>query len=147
MSKLGYIAVSCKNILLSNTLLVCFYAKLTTKSYRNIRVASKDNTMANTQIYLRRNWVILNKTSLALMFTSDILIYFSFIIKSFVFVFHNALFRFVSFRDRILILFLLRIFISKKFQIPLRIKWSSPKIHRRIQREQEDRTPLFGARL
>jgi hypothetical protein len=33
-----------------------------------IVLASKDNTIANPHIYLRRNWVILNKTS----FGSDV---------------------------------------------------------------------------
>jgi hypothetical protein len=47
--------------------------------------ASKDNTIANPHIYLRRNWVILNKTSLALMFTSDLKKNISFIIKSTIF--------------------------------------------------------------
>jgi hypothetical protein len=70
---------------------------------------------------------ILNKTSLALMFTSDILsIFFSLIIKSSI-----CCILFVSLSDRIFILFfahnLARIFIPKKklnFQISLRIKWS-----------------------
>ena len=62
MSKLGYIATSCKNILLSNTLHVCFLCKIDNTIDRYIGVknldivlASKDNTIAKHQIYLPRN--------------------------------------------------------------------------------------------
>jgi hypothetical protein len=61
MSKMGYIAPGCKYILLSNTLIVCFLCKIDHTIYRCIRVkklatalASKDNTMAEPRIYLRR---------------------------------------------------------------------------------------------
>jgi hypothetical protein len=57
-------------------------------------------------LHTKKRWhaEILNKTSLALMFTSDIFyIFFSFIIKSSIY----AIFHFDSLRDRIFILFLL----------------------------------------
>jgi hypothetical protein len=58
--------------------------------------------MAKTRIYLSRNSEY--KTSLALMFTSDIFLYIcSFIIKSSIY----AVFHFVSLRDKIFIVFLL----------------------------------------
>ena len=84
------------------------------------------------------------------MFTSEILkIYFSFIIKSSIY----AVFCFMSLRDRIFILFLLMTWPAylfpkkpKNFQIPLRIKWSSPK---RYIGRPPDPLPLFelGYRL
>ena len=61
-----------------------------------IVLASKDNTIANPHIYLRRNWVILNKTSLALMFTSDLKKIFHLLSNQLFFAFHLAVFRFVS---------------------------------------------------
>ena len=86
---------------------------------------------------------MLNKTSLAMMVTSEMLyIFSSFIIKSSI----NAVFCFVSLRDRIFILFLLMtwpeyLFLKRKFQIPLRIKWPSPKRH--IYGPREVEVPFF----
>ena len=69
-------------------------------------------------------------------------IFSSFIIKSSI----NAVFCFVSLRDRIFILFLLMtwpeyLFLKRKFQIPLRIKWPSPKRH--IYGPREVEVPFF----
>ena len=86
---------------------------------------------------------ILNKTSLALMVTSEMLyIFSSFIIKSSM----HTVFCFVSLRDRIFNLFLLMtwpeyLFLKRKFQIPLRIKWPSPKRH--ICGPSEGEVPFF----
>jgi hypothetical protein len=105
-----------------------------------IALAIKENTMAKPRMYLRRNS---NKTSLALMVTSEMLYIFStFIIKSSI----HAVFSFVSLRDRIFILFLLvtwpeYLFLKRKFQIPLRIKWPSPKRH--ICGHREGEVPFF----
>ena len=108
-----------------------FYAKQTTQfidifAYKiwTLSQLARITQLQNT-IFIYRE--ILNKTSLALMFTSDILsIFFSLIIKSSI-----CCILFVSLSDRIFILFfahnLARIFIPKKklnFQISLRIKWS-----------------------
>jgi hypothetical protein len=86
---------------------------------------------------------MLNKTSLAMMVTSEMLyIFSSCIIKSSIY----AVFCFVSLRDRIFILFLLitwpeYLFLKSKFQIPLRIKWPSPKRH--ICGPREGEVPFF----
>ena len=98
---------------------------------QNLKVYSCKKNCPLSQLALITQWQnpkfiyaeILHKTSLALMFTSDIFqINFSFII---------FMLYFVSLRDRILILFLLRTWpeylFPKNFQIPFRIKWSSPK--------------------
>ena len=63
----------------------------------------------------------------------------------------HAVFCFVSLRDRIFILFLLMtwpeyLFLKRKFQIPLRIKWPSPKIHICGPREGEVPFVLLGYR-
>ena len=63
----------------------------------------------------------------------------------------HAVFCFVSLRDRIFILFLLMtwpeyLFLKRKFQIPLRIKWPSPKIHIYGPREGEVLFVLLGYR-
>jgi hypothetical protein len=109
-----------------------------------IPLASKDVTMTKPWMYLcRKN---LNKTSLALMVTSEfVYIFCSFIIKSI-----YAVFRFVSWHDRIFILFLLvtwpeYLFLKNKFQIPFRIKWPSPKKHIGVPRDE--RVSFFCARL
>jgi hypothetical protein len=78
-----------------------------------------------------------------MMVTSEMLyIFSSCIIKSSIY----AVFCFVSLRDRIFILFLLitwpeYLFLKSKFQIPLRIKWPSPKRH--ICGPREGEVPFF----
>ena len=105
-----------------------------------IALASNEITMTKPRMYYAEN---LNKTSLALMVTSDFFyIFCSFIIKSSKY----AVFRFVSQHDRIFILFLLMtwseyLFLKKKFQIPLRIKCPSPKRH--IDGPREGQVPFF----
>ena len=142
--EIGYIAPSCNHILLSNTWLVCFCML---NRQQDVQVYSrktngqcKEITMTKPRMYYAEN---LNKTSLALMVTSDFFyIFCSFIIKSS----KNAIFRFVSQHDKIFILFLLMawpeyFFLKNKFQIPLRIKCPSPKRH--IDGPREGQVPFF----
>ena len=91
---------------------------------------------------------ILNKTSLAMMVTSEMpYIFSSCIIKSSIY----AVFCFVWLRDRIFILCLLitwpeYLFLKSKFQILLRIKWPSPKRHICCPREGEVPFCVLGYR-
>ena len=86
---------------------------------------------------------ILNKTSMALMFTNDTFyIFVSFIINSSIY----AVFRFASLRDMIFILFSLMtwpkyLFLKRTLPDLLRIKWPSPK--RYIGGSRGGQTPFF----
>ena len=107
-----------------------------------IVLASKDNTKGkNPNLFTQKFW-IKPPWLWCLKATFYIDLFFFHLLSSRLY----TVFRFVSLRDRIFILFLLMIwpeylFLKKTFQIPLRIKWPSPK--RYIGGSRRGQVPLF----